>query len=294
VSQAQAVRGGGAGKISAYRRAMGRGGAGRLGAYLVLGALALFALVPFSWVLLAAFDQHASIFVAVPKTWTLGNFVNLFTQADGLRLLLNSVIYAGGATLVLVVVTTMGGYALSRYDFPGRRALLLGMLLLRVIPPTATIAPLYVIATNLGLLNTYHGMILILAAADAPLVLWIMKGFFDTVPISIEEAAWVDGASRLQAAFRIVLPLAGPGTAAAALIGFIGAWNQFLIPLVLISDQDKIPVSIGLFRAWVSYTNVDWGLLAALSVVYVIPALIFYVIARRALQASLAGGLTGI
>lgn len=270
-----------------------RSGLGPTAAYLVLVGMALFVVVPFGWLILAAFDPQATIFFKVPETWTLENFRNLFVDQDGFRLILNSIIYAGGATIVLIVVTTMAGYVLSRFSFPGRRPLMLGVLLIRVIPPTATIAPLYVIATDLGLLNTYRGVILILAALEAPLVLWIMKGFFDTVPIDIEEAAWVDGASRFGALFRIVLPLAGPGVAAAGLIGFIGAWNQFLVPLVLISDQDKIPVSIGLFRAWVSYTRVDWGFLAALAIVYVIPAVVFYVVARRAMQASLAGGLAG-
>ena len=275
------------------RRSSRRRSPGKIGAYLLLSALALFALIPFSWLLLAAFDSDASISVEVPKTWTIANFTNLFANEDGVRLMVNSLIYAGGATIILVVVTTLAGYALSRYDFRGRRVLMLGILLTRVIPPTATIAPLYVIATDLGFLNTYHGVVLILAAIEAPLALWIMKGFFDTVPIEIEEAAWVDGANRLQAAFRVVLPLAGPGVGAGALIAFIGAWNEFLIPLVLISDQDKIPISIGLFRAWVSYTQVDWGFLAALAIIYVIPAVVFYALARRALQASLAGGLAG-
>ena len=274
-------------------RSRRRASLGPTAAYLVLGCLVLFVIVPFSWLILAAFDSRATIFVKAPDAWTLSNFRNLFADQDGFRLIVNSVIYAGGATLVLIVVTTMAGYALSRFDFPGRRPLMLGVLLIRVIPPTATIAPLYVIATDLRFLNTYHGVILILAALEAPLVLWIMKGFFDTVPISIEEAAWVDGASRFGAMFQIVLPLAGPGVAAGSLIGFIGAWNQFLVPLVLISDQDKIPVSIGLFRAWVSYTRVDWGFLAALAIVYVIPAILFYVVARRALQASIAGSLAG-
>ena len=262
-------------------------------AYLVLVALALFAIVPFSWLALAAFDRQASIFVKVPARWTLGNFVNLFVNEDGLRLILNSLIYSGGATLVLVVVATMAGYVLSRYQFPGRRTFMLGILLLRVIPPTAIIAPLYVIATGLGFLDTYYGVTLVLASWQLPLALWLMKGFFDTVPIQIEEAAWVDGATRLQAAFQVVLPLAGPGVGAAALIAFIGAWNEFLIPLVLISDPDKQPIALGLFRAYISYTQVDWGFLAALSVVYVIPAVVFYVVARRALQQSVAGGLAG-
>jgi multiple sugar transport system permease protein len=265
----------------------------KTGAYLVLVALALFAIVPFSWLALAAFDRQASIFVKVPERWTLGNFVNLFVNEDGLRLILNSLVYSGGATLVLIVVATMAGYVLSRYQFPGRRTFMLGILLLRVIPPTAIIAPLYVIATGLGFLDTYYGVTLVLASWQLPLALWLMKGFFDTVPIQIEEAAWVDGATRLQAAFRVVLPLAGPGVGAAALIAFIGAWNEFLIPLVLISDPDKQPIALGLFRAYISYTQVDWGFLAALSVVYVIPAVVFYVVARRALQQSVAGGLAG-
>jgi multiple sugar transport system permease protein len=265
----------------------------KTGAYLILVALALFAIVPFSWLLLAAFDEQASIFVKVPSTWTLDNFVNLFANQDGLRLIVNSLIYSGGATLILVVVATMAGYVLSRYSFPGRRTFMLGILLIRVIPPTAIIAPLYVIAASLGFLNTYYGVTLVLASWQLPLALWLMKGFFDTVPLEIEEAAWVDGATRLKAAFRVVLPLAGPGVGAAALIAFIGAWNEFLIPLVLISDPDKQPIALGLFRAYISYTQVDWGFLAALSVVYVIPAVVFYVVARRALQQSVAGGLAG-
>ena len=269
-------------------------GLAKTAAYLILLALALFAIVPFSWLLLAAFDEQASIFVKIPSTWTLDNFVNLFTNQDGLRLIVNSLIYSGGgSTVILVVVATMAGYVLSRYSFPGRRTLMLGVLLIRVIPPTAIIAPLYIIAASLGFLDTYYGVTLVLASWQLPLALWLMKGFFDTVPLEIEEAAWVDGATRLQAAFRVVLPLAGPGVGATALIAFIGAWNEFLIPLVLISDPDKQPIALGLFRAYISYTQVDWGFLAALSVVYVIPAVVFYVVARRALQQSVAGGLAG-
>lgn len=278
---------------SPVARPMGSPRLGQATAYAILVALVLFALGPFTWVLLAAFDPDANIFVQVPRTVSLENFQNAFTDAGGLGLIVNSLIYAGGATLILVVVTTLGGYALSRYDFPGRRTFMLSLLVVRVIPPTATIVPLFLLSKDLGFVDTYHGVILVLASLNVPFGLWIMKGYFDTVPIDIEEAAWVDGANRLQTAFRIVLPLAGPGVAAAALIGFIGAWGEFLIPLVLVSDPDKMPISIGLFRAWLNYTNVDWGLLAALSIIYMVPAVVFYVVARRALQSSLAGGMAG-
>jgi multiple sugar transport system permease protein len=278
-----------AGVTSGWQRAV----VGRTAAYAILFVFAVIALVPFSWVVLSAFDTRATTFAKLPHAWTLSNFAHVFSRAGGLRLVINSLVYAGGATLVLIVVTTLAGYALSRFDFAGRRALMLGLLLTRVIPPTATIAPLYDIAIRLHLTDSYAGMIMILSALEIPLGVWIMKGFFDTVPIEIEEAGWVDGAYRLRTAFRIVLPLAGPGVAAAALIAFIDAWGDFLIPLILLSDPNKIPISIGLFRAWTSYTQVDWGLLGALSIVYMVPAVVFYMFARRALERGLTGALAG-
>jgi ABC-type glycerol-3-phosphate transport system permease component len=124
--------------------------AAKLAAYLVLIALGVFSLVPFGWILLAAFDPNATIYFRVPETWTLQNFVNLFAEEEGLLLIVNSLVYTLGATAVLIVVTTLAGYGLWRYSFPGARTLLLGLLLIRIVPPTATIVPLYVIATDLG------------------------------------------------------------------------------------------------------------------------------------------------
>ena len=267
---------------------------GRLGSYATLVALALFCAVPFGWLFLAAINPRAGLYLELPDRVGPDNFVRVFTRADSLRLLTNSLIMAGGAVLLLLVVCTLAGYALSRYDFRGRRALLFGILLTRVIPPSATIAPLYAITLGLGLVDTYQGLILVLAAQQLPFVLWMMKGFFDTVPIELEEAAWIDGAGRIGTAFRVVLPLAGPGVAAAGLFAFIGAWGEFLTPLVLVSSPDLWPISLGLFRAWVAYTLVDWGQLAAISVLYMLPAIVFYLLVRRyLLRATILGALQG-
>jgi multiple sugar transport system permease protein len=262
--------------------------------YVALAALAVFCILPFGWLVAAAVDPDAGLYLALPARPGIDNFVRLFTEADSLRLLVNSMIMSGGAVLLLVVVCTLGGYALSRYGFRGRRVLMFGILLTRVIPATATIAPLYAICLRLGLVDSYLGLILVLAAQQVPFTLWMMKGFFDTVPIELEEAAWIDGAGRVESAFRVVLPLAGPGVAAAGLFAFIAAWGEFLTPLVLISSPELWPISIGLFRAWVAYTQVDWGLLAAISVVYMLPAIIFYLIVRRfLLRATVVGALAG-
>jgi multiple sugar transport system permease protein len=263
-------------------------------AYALLLGLGAFCALPFGWIVLAAVDPHAGLYLAVPGRVSLDNFGRFFGDPGFVRLLLNSLIYSGGATLVTTSCCVLGGYALSRYAFPGRRTLMFAILLTRIIPVTATIAPLYLIALRLGLADTYHGVVLILAAQQIPLSIWILKGFFDTIPGELEEAAWIDGAGRLGSALRIVLPLAAPGVAAAALFSFIETWGDFLTPLILIQNPDQFPLSIGLFRAFTGRNLVDWGLLTAVSVVYMLPSLIFYLVVRRWLtRATVAGALHG-
>lgn len=263
-------------------------------AYAILCGLAVFCALPFGWIVLAAFDPDAGLYLAVPEHPSLENFSRFFGDLGFVRLLGNSLIYSGGATLVVIVCSVLGGYALSRYSFPGRRPLMFGILLTRIIPVTATIAPLYLIALRLHLADTYHGLILVLAAQQLPLALWITKGFFDTIPGELEEAAWVDGATRLGSAVRVVLPLAAPGVAAAALFTFIETWGDFLTPLVLIQSPEQFPISIGLFRAYAGRNIIDWGLLTAVSVIYMIPSLVFYLAVRRYLvRATVAGALHG-
>jgi multiple sugar transport system permease protein len=263
-------------------------------AYAILLGLAAFCVLPFGWVVLAAFDPHAGLYLAVPEQLSLENFARFFADPGFVRLLFNSMIYSGGATAVVTVCSVLGGYVLSRYSFPGRRTLMFGILLTRIIPVTATIAPLYIIALRLHLADTYHGMILILAAQQLPLALWILKGFFDTIPAELEEAAWIDGAGRLGSALRIVLPLALPGVTAAALFTFIETWGDFLTPLILIQSPEQFPLSIGLFRAFSGRNIVDWGLLTSVSVVYITPSLVFYLLVRRYLvRATVVGALHG-
>lgn len=263
-------------------------------AHALLVLLALFCVFPFLWLVTAAVDPNAGLYLQLPSRVSLENFVRIFAEAGSFRLLVNSMIMAGGAVVLLVIVCSLGGYALSRYDFRGRRMLMYAILLTRVIPPTVTIAPLYAICLRLGLVDTYQGLILVLAAQQLPFVLWMMKGFFDTVPMELEEAAWIDGAGRVGTVFRVVLPLAGPGVAAAALFAFIGAWGEFLTPLVLVSSPELWPISLGLFRAWVAYTVVNWGVLAAISVLYMVPAVVFYLLVRRfLLRATVVGAFGG-
>jgi multiple sugar transport system permease protein len=265
----------------------------RTGVYLVISLLSVFCVIPFVWVLLASVDKAAGLYVQVP-TLTADNFLRFFRNPTTPRLLFNSLLISGGATVLALVLAMFGGYALSRFSFFGRRTLMFTILLVRVVPTTATIVPLYIMMIQLHLNNSYTGLILVEAAYQLPLVLWLMKGFFDSIPVELEEASWIDGCSRLVGAIRVVFPLSRPGLGAGALFTFINVWGDFLTPLVLLQSPEKYPISIGMFRAFSAHNQVDWGLLAATAVLYMIPTVVLYLFARRyLLKATVTGALKG-
>jgi len=261
--------------------------------YVIITILALFCAAPFAWVLIASVDSSAGLYLRAPNL-TIGNFVRFFLDATTPRLLLNSLLITGGATIAAMALSMFGGYALSRYQFSGRRTLMFAILLVRVVPPTATIVPLYIIMISLHLNNSYLGLILVETAYQLPLTLWLMKGFFDSIPLALEEAAWIDGCSRVTGAMRVVFPLSRPGIGAGALFAFIHVWGDFLTPLVLLQSAEMYPISIGMFQAFSANDQVDWGLLTATAVLYMLPTVLFYLFARRyLLKASFTGALKG-
>jgi multiple sugar transport system permease protein len=260
---------------------------------MLIALLVVFCIVPFAWVVLSAVDAHAGPNVQAPSV-SFDNFVRFFTESGTPRLLVNSLVIGVGATAINLVLGLAGGYALARFNFRGRRLFMFGILLVRVVPAPATIVALYLIMVKLQLINTLHGLILVEAVLQLPITLWLLKGTVSAVPLELEEAAWLDGSTRIQAIRRVVLPLVGPGLGAAAMLTFMGVWGDFLTPLVMLQSQDLYPLSIGLFRAFSEHNRVDWGLLAASSIVYVAPPAILYVFVRKhLLRSSLGGALKG-
>jgi len=261
--------------------------------YVLIVLLVLFCLVPFAWVVLTSVDANGGPNVQLPEV-SFENFVRFFTNEGTPLLLLNSLIIGVGGTALNLALGLAGGYALARFEFKGRRAFMFGILLIRVIPAPATIVALYLIMVKLQLTNSLFGLILVEAVLQLPITLWLLKGTIGAVPIELEEAAWVDGNSRIQAIRRIVLPLVGPGLGAAAMLTFMSIWGDFLTPLVMLQSQDLYPLSIGLFRAFSEHNAVDWGLLAASAIVYVVPPAILYIFVRKhLLRSSLGGAVKG-
>jgi len=262
--------------------------------YLVLVVLSVFCQAPLIWPVVTALTPKAQLYLEVPREITLDNFVTAFQRGQSITLLVNSLIYAGGTTLLAIAVCAMGGYTLSRLDFPLKKTLMYGVLLIQVIPGTATILPLFLVIRDMHLINTRVGVILAVTAGRIPFLLWMMKGFFDAIPMELEEAAWLDGAGSFQALARIVFPLALPGVGAGAALTFSGAWGAFLIPLIFLSSPEKFPFSMGLFRAIVGYTYVDYGMMAAMAILYTAPSLILFVFTRRyMIRGTMAGAMAG-
>lgn len=285
-------------------------------AYATLSLISIFCAVPFFWVLLASFDGNAKLFMQWPEEWTVSNYTKVFVQEDGARWLFNSLFIVGSATVLVMVLAGLGGYALSRTRAWWKLPFLYAILLIRVLPPTALVVPLYKVLLALnngerailrpifggytrdimqwtGFIDGYLGLILVLATMQLPLALWIMKTFFDGLPKDYEEAALMDGATMTQRIRRVLIPLALPGLAAAGLFSFMSAWGDFLMPLIFLSSPELQPLPLGLFRAFLRVNTVDYGFLAALAFIYLLPAVVAFGFARKFLVQTFAGGVKG-
>ena len=269
------------------------------GIYLFLLVFSIFILIPFIWPFLSAFtnkpENVSSLYLYWPIGFTWDHFWNAIVgRGQALTLLRNSLVTVGSAVLLSLVICAMGGYALSRARFRFKRFLMFGILLVQIIPGTATVLPFYLIMRELHLLNSLFGVVLGMTAGAIPFMLWVMKGFIDTVPLELEEAAFLDGATHFQTLYRVVFPLALPGVGAAAILAFNGAWGTFFLPLILLSDADKFIMPLGLFRALIAYTNLDYGMLNAMGLIYMLPSLLIFIFARQYLiKGTMAGAMAG-
>ena len=247
----------------------------RAAVYVAFLSLLVYVFAPYLWLIFASLSPKANLQLRLPDKVTLENFAEAFSGLT-LRWIRNSFVLSLSVTLINVLVTTPGGYALSRGSFRGKSVLMYGIILTRIIPTTLIIVPLYGIMLGLRLLDTYTGLILVEAGVAVPFSLWIMKGAIDAVPLELEEAAEIDGASRLRILFSLILPLVAPGLGAVSVMSFVGAWGGFVMPLILLSTTSKYPISVGVFTAFGVQGEVDFANLATLCLSYMLPVIILY------------------
>jgi multiple sugar transport system permease protein/raffinose/stachyose/melibiose transport system permease protein len=253
--------------------------------------LVLVCLFPFAWMALSSIKKLAELFT-VPPHWlpsdpTLANYGTVFFTSNIPRYFLNSCIIAAGATIVALALAIFAAYGFARFEFPGKPILQSFVLVGQLLPTAAIIVPLFITLRWMHLINTYWGLILVYTIITLPLSVWMLTSYMRGIPTELEEAAVIDGASRLGVLFRITLPLAVPGVVAVAVFSFVTCWNEYVFALVFAQDQTVKTLPIGLTEFSTEF-NTDWGGVMAASMVMTVPVVLLFL----AFQKLFVGGLT--
>lgn len=262
---------------------------GKITLLILVAAVWIFYFFPIYWMVSASFKTRVDIF-AIPPKWlfipTIQYYLQSFNNPEFLKVVQNSLIITGTTVLFSLILGGWAAYAFARFRFKGSTVLSFSLIIARMMPPIVFIVPLFLMLNTLKLRNTYTGLILIFTTFNLPFTVWMLKSFFEEVPIELEEAAWIDGASRLQALVHIITPLIAPGLAATAVFAALLAWNEFLFALLLGGpDTTTLPVYLSSF---IGERNIEWGGIMATAVLTVIPPTILVMLVQR----NLIKGLT--
>lgn len=265
-------------------------------AYAALTCFAVLFLLPIFWIISLSFKTRLQTFASPPLLiWmpTLENYWVVLDRTDVIGALINSCISAGGAVALCLLLGVPAAYALERFRSRGGEIVFVSLLLLRMLPPITILLPMFVIFSTVGLLNSRWALVLAYTTFGLPLVVWIMRGFFASLPRSLEESAWVDGASRSRALLVVVLPQARPALTAAGVLALVLAWSDFLFAAVLTNSRTRtLPVLMATYSG--GDTGVEWGPMAATGVLVMLPVVLFALVSQRHLAAGLsAGGVQG-
>ena len=263
-----------------------------------LVAMIIFAMLPMVWMLITSLKtQFAAL--QYPPQWlptspTLEQYTRLLSPSNDvgqefLRYLFNSVWVSFASTVLGVVVAVPAAYAFSRFRFPGRNLLFYSVLLRNMFPAVVFLMPLFIMMRWLGLVNTQASLILTYLTFGLPLSIWLLKGFYDNIPIQLEQAARIDGASRFQAFFLIVMPLSSPGIIATAIYSFIMAWNEYVYALTFLNDKDRLTLPVGLQRFFTEYAT-NWPGLMAASFIMSVPVVALFLVLQKYFVRALTEG----
>ncbi len=270
----------------------------QIGRYVAVVLVVFIALAPLYWTIVTSvksgIELNASPPTLFPHTFSLENFITDLSLSSFTRDLLNSAIIAVVTTILALIIGILCAYAIARMKFVGKSAVLAITLSVQMIPLIAMVGPLFVIFTGpIPVYNTYAALIIPDLVLTLPITVWFMTSFFRDLPPDLEESARVDGASRLRALWEVIVPLTAPGVFAAAILSFIGVWNDFLFGLTLTTDENAQPITVGITRFAGEHT-IPWGEIAAAAVIVTIPlAIVVLILQRRIVSGLTAGAVKG-
>lgn len=263
--------------------------------YAILTIIAIVFVLPLIWLILASLDTNATQALKMPTSWTFSNFVETLKSSDNMRGFGIGLAIAVCTSTIVVVVSGLAAYPLSRYDLSYKKGLMYAILFMTALPMIAVIVPVYKMFLNVGLLDSIPGVILYLSASGLPYGIWLMKNFMDGVPVELEEAAWVDGATTMKSILKVVAPLMFPGICVVFIYTFSGAWGNFFIPYILISSADKQPAAVMLYQFFGQHGSIAYGPLAAYSIIYALPSILLYILSQKYMSKgfTMAGAAKG-
>jgi ABC-type glycerol-3-phosphate transport system permease component len=252
--------------------------------------------LPILTMILNSFKSNSEILTSstiFPKTFTIENYIYLSSKTMFWTFFKNSIIVAFWGTLISIVVAAFAGYAISRYRSTFVGIYSKSLLMLQMFPLILVLIPLFIMFRNLNLVNTYSSVILLYITAHLPFAIWMYKGFFDSIPRELEEAAWIDGCSRTQGFLRIIFPISGPGIAAVSIFSFLFSWNEYLIANVFLRKNELMTIPVGVQMFMQQYAT-EWGSLMSASVMAMMPAFIFFLFVQKyMIHGAVAGSVKG-
>jgi multiple sugar transport system permease protein len=264
-------------------------------AFIILwtAVIVLFLLFPFFVMISTMLKPHTEVYVSppywIPKAAALSNFAKIWTQHPFARYFVNSFVIAAGTTVLTTALCVPAAYAVSRFRFLGRKFLLYLYLVVQMFSPIIVVIALFKIVARLHLLNTYLGLILVNTVFTLSFVTWMLAGYFKTIPVDIEEAALIDGCTRMQTIVRIMIPIAAPGLVTTIIYSFIASWNEFMFALTLVQSIQKTPLTLGLYNFVGRYTT-QWEFLTAAAFLAIIPIIVLFLLIEKELVAGIVGG----
>jgi multiple sugar transport system permease protein len=271
----------------------------KLPAFVIIVAILVVFLVwtlfPIYWMFVTSIKETVHVFDLPPEIFPSSPTIEHYLKLDQGSIkvsvfFMNSVINSIGTVLLAIVLAVLAAYALSRVKFRFRKAVSVGILTTQMFPLVVLLIPLYLLYKNLRLLNTYQGLILAFTSFTLPFSIWMLKGFIDSVPIEVEESAFMDGCTRFQILTRILVPLIIPGVVATGVFAFLDAWNNLLFPLMLVSQPSMKTLPPGMILAFAGEFKHDWGGMMATSVIVSLPVVVAFVLVQRFLVEGLTRG----
>ncbi|PIE04343.1 MAG: sugar ABC transporter permease [Spirochaetales bacterium] len=262
--------------------------------FIVLLFFLLLVLLPIYWMAATSFKPHQEIINAqkmtyYPHTFTLKNYQQLFSMYKYGRMLKNSLIVSVSTGICITLLAILGGYGFARYEFSGKRSILIFFLVTQMIPGILVIIPLYLIFAKSGLINTRFSLFVFYLIMNLPFCVITMRSFFERIPYTLEEAAYVDGCTKIQSLLRIILPVMIPGIVAVFVFAFIGAWNELIAGTIFISTADMWTIPVGL-KSLIGKYDVKWGVLMSGGVLALLPTAVMFAIMQKFVVEGLTAG----